>query len=153
MKNPINNTVFDSRDLIEYKEYLQQELIDKYNDFMNDKHESNEDIDEWEDIDDVDDITDEDFIDSNEDDISHLESITNFCDELEDYGDFKYGEVIIHEDYWVEYCEELCKDLGEIPSKLPWYIENHIDWDGVADELKIDYTTATYDGDEYYMRA
>ena len=34
MENPICNTTFDSRDLIEYKEYLEEELVEMYNDYQ-----------------------------------------------------------------------------------------------------------------------
>jgi len=38
MENPINNEIFDTRDLIEYLEHLEQEIVDNFNDFL----ESNE---------------------------------------------------------------------------------------------------------------
>ena len=34
MNNPINLTVFDSRDLVEYKEYLEEELTNDWNDWQ-----------------------------------------------------------------------------------------------------------------------
>lgn len=40
-----------------------------------------------------------------------------------------------------------------MPKELPWYIANHIDWDGVADELKADYTSIDYDGVTYWVRS
>jgi hypothetical protein len=46
----------------------------------------------------------------------------------------------------------MCEELGEIPSNLPFYIENNIDWDGVASDLATDYVTVLYERDEYYMR-
>ena len=63
-----------------------------------------------------------------------------------------HGETLIHEDYFPEYAEELCKDIGDIPRESPWYIADHIDWEGVADELKVDYTEIDFDGDTYLIR-
>jgi hypothetical protein len=67
--------------------------------------------------------------------------------------DWTYGETLIRESYFTEYAEELCKEIGEIPKELPWYIANHIDWDGIADELKADYTEVDFDGVSYFIRA
>lgn len=64
-----------------------------------------------------------------------------------------HGETLIREDYFPEYAEELCKDIGDIPRELPWYIANHIDWEGVAGELKADYTEIDFYGDTYLIRA
>ena len=69
------------------------------------------------------------------------------CDAWED------GEVLINENYFTESCEELCKDTGDMPENLPWYIENNIDWDGVADDIKMDYTEVDFDGEAYFIRA
>lgn len=35
MNNPINNTVFDSRDLMEYREQQEQFFIDRWNEYFN----------------------------------------------------------------------------------------------------------------------
>lgn len=68
------------------------------------------------------------------------------------YGDWDYGETLIHEDYWVEYVEELCKEVGDVPSDLPWYIADCIDWEAVADNIAVDYMTEEIKGNTYYMR-
>ena len=90
-----------------------------------------------------------------------IEEITNLralFDELKGnggdeqwHGDW-YPLTLIDEDYFTEYCQELLADCGEIPSELPWYIERHIDWDGVASELKCDYSSVEFDGSTYYYR-
>ena len=121
MSNPINNTVFDSRDLREYLEELEDEMVDLYNEYI-------EDIGEEEEIDTIDevDFDEEGFIqyaDSAE--IEHYENVRDFVEELESYGDFDHGETIIHEDYFTDYSKELCEDLGEVSKDLPWYISNH----------------------------
>lgn len=67
-----------------------------------------------------------------------------------------YGEnepTLISADYFTEYCEELCKEIGDFPKDLPWYIANHIDWDGVASDIKVDYNEVTLDGEDYLIRS
>ena len=34
----------------------------------------------------------------------------------------------------------------------PWYINDHIDWEGVAEEIKADYSEVDYDGEAYFIR-
>jgi len=159
MNNPICKTVFDSRDCIEYLEYLEQELIDAFNE----KYPLSYSEGEHEDLESVDNIDYlfeyvgvigfESFFKEYSDEINHYNNIKSFFTELEKYGnDWKYGSSIIHEDYFTEYSEELCIEVGEIPKDLPWYIANHIDWNSVADELKADYTEVEYENETYYIR-
>lgn len=147
MNNPISNDVFDSRDLEEYKEYLESELIEYFNNFQ---ERTKDDFEEAIDINEVD-LEDDDFIEENNLEIEHYKEILDFIEEL-DSSEYLYGMTIIHKDYFTEYAEEMVKDCGYIPNDLPMWIENHIDWDGVASEVEQDYTTAEYKGDTYYFR-
>jgi hypothetical protein len=71
--------------------------------------------------------------------------------EAEDYApDWQYGATLIRDSYFVEYAEELCKDIGEIPSDFPWYIE--IDWEKTAKHIQVDYTSVEFDGVTYWVR-
>jgi len=40
MNNPINNTVFDTRDLIKYCSFLEDELISDFNSFSGEEKDS-----------------------------------------------------------------------------------------------------------------
>lgn len=147
MNNPIDNTgIFDSRDLIEYRDYLLDELIEEANDEFEQDFETFEEVQEY--INSV----DEPECYLLDDQIEEFESVRDFCDEL-NYGDFQYGEAIISEDYFTEYAEELVKDCGYLHNDLPSWIENNIDWDGVAGELKQDYMEVDFKGTTYLMRA
>lgn len=53
-------------------------------------------------------------------------------------------EQMINDSYFVEYCEELVKDIGDMPKKIPGYIV--IDWDATADNLKTDYNSVDFEG-------
>ena len=88
-----------------------------------------------------------------ENDYEELAMLQELAGEASGYAtDWKYGETLIHEDYFVDYCRQLVQDIGDLPKDLPSYIENNIDWDGVADDLKMDYTSVNFGGETYYVR-
>ena len=88
-----------------------------------------------------------------DDDKDELEILKALAGEASDCSsDWQYGATLIRESYFTEYCEDFCKDIGDIPSELPWYIANHIDWDGVAREIKMDYSEVDFDGVSYFIR-
>lgn len=153
MNNPINNELFDSRDLIEYIEYLELELVINYNFFLESIADANgEEFSEVEDISDVD--LDNKYFrnEEREDDIKHYEAILEFTEELSNNSsDFAYGETIIHEDYFTDYSKDLAEDYGYLPKDLPSFIEDNIDWDGVADNLLAYYYPVEYEGNKYYI--
>jgi len=67
-------------------------------------------------------------------------------------NDWIYGLALIHEDYFTEYCEDLCKSCGYLSDDIPFFISNNINWEGIADDLLIDYSEADFDGQTYYFR-
>ena len=80
-----------------------------------------------------------------------LKVLTALQEEAEGYSsDWKYGSTLIRDSYFVEYCEELVKDIGDMPKEIPSYIE--IDWEKTADNIKADYTSVDFDGVEYWIR-
>jgi len=82
-----------------------------------------------------------------------LKNLLSLQEEAEGYSeDWKYGSTLIRDSYFVEYAEELVRDIGDLPQDLPSYIENNIDWEGVADAIKEDYTNVDFDGVEYWIR-
>ena len=81
-----------------------------------------------------------------------LKTLLDLQKQASGYSDWSYGEILIRESYFTEYAKELCKDIGDLPSELPWYIENHIDWEGVADDIRMDYGEINFDGETYLIR-
>ncbi len=133
--------VIDSRDVIERIEELEderQELYDVLNDIVGEESpaEAEKNLAEWE-----------------EEYKGELEVLQKLAMEVGGSPDWTHGAQLINEAHFIEYCEELCKDVGEIPPELPWYIANHIDWESVAEEIKIDYTEVDFDGESYFIRA
>ncbi len=85
------------------------------------------------------------------DEAEELKFLQTLVDELEDYCvDWKYGVTIIHQDYFTEYTEEMLKECGYLPNDLPSWIE--IDMEKTAENVKVDYTEAEYNGVTYYAR-
>lgn len=82
---------------------------------------------------------------------AELATLKAFAEQLEGYGDWHHGETLIRESYFVEYCQELVSDIGDMPREIPSYIV--IDWEATASNLKVDYTESELDGVTYYMRA
>ena len=155
MNNPINNSVFDTRDLIEYLDFLVSELVDKWNDL------SGEDFKAY-DINDILGTGGYEFVENtkelfaqweedNSDEIEEFKAISMFCEYLSSSPDYTYGESVIHEDYFTEYTEDLLKDCGYIPADLPEWIV--LDFEATAENVKVDYSQYQYMGDTYYIRS
>lgn len=115
----------DDEDYKSNKETLEEELID-----------AEKELEEW--------------IADNEEEYELLKEVV---DRFGGYGDWDYGETLIHESYWTEYVKQLLEDTGDIPENLPWYIADNIHWDGVAYDIATDYMSETINGYTYYMRA
>ena len=91
--------------------------------------------------------------DLDEDEAEELKNLLALQNEAEGYSDdWQYGSTLIRESYFVEYCKEMLQDIGDLPKDLPLYIESNIDWEGVAEDLKVDYTEVGFDGVSYFVR-
>lgn len=72
-------------------------------------------------------------------------------DSLEDHGN-GHEPTLVLESAFEEYAEELASDIGAIDSDAGWPL-SYIDWEAAADALRVDYTSVTYDGDDYLIRS
>ena len=119
-----NDNVIDSRDIIERIE----ELTDLRDSWEGTPWEESEEAEE-------------------------LTALESLAEEAEGYAsDWKYGETLIRDSYFVDYAQELAEDVCEMPRGIKWPY-TCIDWDDAADELKQDYTTVDYDGVDYWIRS
>lgn len=66
--------------------------------------------------------------------------------------DFEYGETFHTWDSLVEYAKEIVMETGYLPAETPSWITDNIDWEGVADDIKVDYTEFEFRGTTYYAR-
>lgn len=87
-----------------------------------------------------------DFGDAEQAELAELE-------ELESYiSDFRHGETMIPEHEFEDYARQLAEDIGAIPDDASWPC-TCIDWEQAARELAMDYTTVTYQGEDYLVRS
>lgn len=140
----------DTRDLVEKREELKQEILDSFlEEFEHyaDRTESFEDI-----LFDEEEI--EDWKNLWQDEINQITCIDELEEEVNNYsGDnFEFGVTLIEERDFTSYCEDFMRDCDYISRDLPAIIENNIDWSGIADEMRLDYTEVEYEGRTYLFR-
>lgn len=86
-----------------------------------------------------------------EDAQQELATLKALAEEASGYAaDWAYGETLIRDSYFRDYCIELCEDIGAVPKDFPHYIE--IDWDATARNIQVDYTSVDFDGVTYWVR-
>lgn len=136
----------DTRDLAETRDELKQQILDSFLEMFPQYEEMTE---SFEDI-----CFEEEEIESWKSDfenelkqIEEIDTVENECSE------FSYGETLIDEDDFEEYCQEFIEDCGYISKDMPMIISNNIDWTGIADDMKQDYSEIEYQGNTYLYRS
>lgn len=132
----------DTRDLIETREELKQEIL---NSFLENFPHYQEMTETFEDI-----LFEEEEIQSwKEDWLDEIVEITDI-EKLEDEigSEFNYGVTLIHEDDFTDYVKDLLEDCGYIPKVFPSWIE--IDWEATTDNVRQDYMEVEYE-ERYYL--
>ena len=136
----------DTRDLAETRDELKQQILDSFLEMFPQYEEMTE---SFEDI-----CFEEEEIESWKSDfenelkqIEEIDTIENECSE------FSYGETLIDEDDFEEYWQEFIEDCGYISKDMPMIISNNIDWTGIADDMKQDYSEIEYQGNTYLYRS
>ena len=140
----------DSRDLAKRLEELQdecQELLDAIEEAeqecenINDVSVDNSELEE--------NVTDakESLRGWDNDYLEEMQELESLENEISEWSD---GNTLIPEEDFVDYCQELCEDIGDVSRDLPGYIV--IDWDATADNIKADYSEVEYQGNTYLVR-
>lgn len=99
----------------------------------------------------------EQWASDNSDDAEELAKLESLMSALQGYGGDEqwrgnwYPLLLIHDDHFEDYAQELAEDCGMVNSDATWP-NNHIDWEAAANELKVDYSTVEYDGETYWYR-
>jgi hypothetical protein len=83
-------------------------------------------------------------------DEERIEAIEELIEEV-GRDNFDMGVTFIRENYWVQYCEDLAYDCGYL-DRQENPLHYHIDWQGWADAVEMDYGQIDFDGDNYYWR-
>jgi len=77
--------------------------------------------------------------------------LSAFAKEAEDCSeDWLSGAILIREDHFTEYAQQLLEDCCEIPRDLPNYIV--IDWESTAQNIRVDYSEIDFSGKTYLVR-
>lgn len=66
-------------------------------------------------------------------------------------GQEMYDPIMIAEDYFETYAEELAKDIGAISDDYSWP-HSHIDWEAAANHLKMDYWEVEFENTTFLLR-
>lgn len=113
----------DSRDLIERFEELETEY----------KAEDSEPLDD--------------------DELDEYNELKEIVEEGDSYFvDWQYGETLVSEHDWEDYARQLAEDVGAIKGDEGWPLD-YIDWPRAAEALKMDYSSITIRGTEYWGRS
>lgn len=144
--------VYDSRDIIERIEYLEQSGIDS------DESTRLEELSKRGDLTD-DEASEREGLEAralDSDDAAELDALRTLADECEGYADWKYGEQLIAVDYFVSYIEELINDCYEMPKDMnsgewPWR-HMSIDYAAAAKDAEQDYALVTLMGRDFFIR-
>jgi len=81
-----------------------------------------------------------------------LKPIKELADDGESYAaDWLHGATLINESYFEEHAEQTAYDCGDISRDAGWPA-NCIDWEKAADQLKTDYNSIEFQGEEFWVR-
>ena len=134
----------DTRDLIEERENLKQQILESFlenfphyeemTDTFEDIRFEEEEIESWK----------EDW----ENELKEIEEINDLEDEVG--SEFEDGVTLIEEDEFEDYYQELVEDCGYISKDFPSWIE--VDWSKTADNMRMDYSETEFRGTNYLWR-
>ena len=141
--------IIDTRDLQTRLEELESELED-LQEAVNDAEEELEECEEGEHHEPFMALNEataelEDWQDENQEE---LEELRQLADEIPEW---RHGETLINDDYFVEYAQDLAEDVCGMNRDQPWPY-SYIDWDAAAEALQMDYSSCEYQGETYWFR-
>ena len=116
--------VFDSRDIIDRMDEIQEALNEDY-------------------------PSDPDLADERDEAIQELDALKA----IQDTGieDFEHGVTFVRDSYFQEYAQELAEEIGAIPENGAWPTYC-IDWEWAARELRMDYYAVTVGSTDFWVR-
>lgn len=93
------------------------------------------------------------WLDDGDDTDEEDRALVTAIDELrEDVTEWYDGNVLIRDDYFVEYAQETAEDLGAVDDSSRWPCDC-IDWERAADELALDYHEVEFNGHTWKVRS
>lgn len=140
----ITQTSINMEDIIDTRD-----LNDKLEELLSDQEDVQSELDLL--SSDTEDEVELSEIESLEEQIKNLQDEIDILEDLKsEIPEFENGEQMIKDSYFVDAMKELCEDIGDVSSDLPFYIV--IDWETTAENLKVDYSSCEYNGEIYWFR-
>jgi hypothetical protein len=138
----------DTRDLIEERDELKQNILDAYNETFEDQADDFDEIEFSSNYETGEEPIDE-FTGEWMDELNAIREIDDL--ESEVGNEFEYGCTLIPEEEFEDYCIEVLEDCGFIPKDFPSWIV--VDYTATADNMEQDYTEVEFRGETYLFRA
>ena len=138
--------VIDSREVIEAIEFLESDLEDDYQAYL-DEFQIDPDETGLED----DPLPILEWAEQNYAYMSELNELKELADEGEGFPDWKYGMTLIHDSYFKTYAQEFAEEIGAVDREWGWPA-CHIDWEAAAESLQMDYSAITFGHNTYWGR-
>lgn len=93
----------------------------------------------------------DDLTDKEKEEFNELYRIRQYF--LDEYGEksWGWGYTFIRDSFFPEYAEEFANEVGAIDDKQYW-LTCHIDWEGVARDMQMDYWEVELFGNLYWTR-
>lgn len=90
--------------------------------------------------------------DWDEENAEELKQLKALQESAEYSSDWAYGATLVRDDYFEDFAQQEAEELGLVSKDMPWP-QSCIDWEQVAEELKMDYTSVDFDGVTYWIRS
>ena len=146
------NTI-DTRDLIETRNDLKEQILNDFNDKFNTEFDDFGEVIleklESKNFEYIDKEAMEEFKIYWSNEYAHIEEIDNIENECEE---FECGCTLVDEYNFEEYAEEELEQCGYFDKDFPQWIKNNINWEGIASDMKQDYSEVDYQGTTYLYR-
>lgn len=158
-KEIANENILDTRNIIERFEYLEEELLYRFNEQQEYEGTGSGTEEDTIATTDTDSSAFQEWLaQAREDDYEAQEynELLSLLDELKGQGGdeqwkgYWYPATLIREDYFIDYTKDLVEDCYSFPMELPLWVE--IDWKKTAENTVSDYSIVEFKGSTYYFR-
>lgn len=141
----------NTRDLIEERDDLKEQILDEFNDRFFTELDCFEDIETYLEDEAAECHTEEerdDFFDYMSDEYNAIREIDELEQEMDSY-EWSFGVTLINDMHFEDYCRDSVADWGYVDKNTPQLIINNIDWNGIAEDMIVDYIEIEFRGYDY----
>lgn len=95
--------------------------------------------------------SDNDFID--DDEKLELKSLARLIMKGIDLEDWDHGAILVHSGYFTEYIKDYMQEAeAEALNVMANIFKANLDWEGIADDMRHDFTIIEWEGETFYTR-